>query len=277
MAEDQESNDDSAVSDPFVRLLRRVAREAGGVEDLAGKSGVGKRTLTDWLNGRYPRARSSRALTRLDDWALEHISPYPGSGAPGTLRELAGPVGALADTPTSRRRRFDGRAESPATRSGPPDPVDSQLVAAPIGPNRRAVPLKARALAVGAVLGACLLGTTGWLNLTWLRTGAPVAISGSVRCESGANVMGVYVKMDDGIGSGFAQLSPPGDSPTRFTLTAPEDTYIVSVGCGSNGKDWKVSAYTARTSQFTADWVCDDVSPAATTWPFHGTCIGLAG
>lgn len=100
MREDQAD----AAPDRFVEQLRWVAREAGGTDELARKSKVSIRTLQDWLNGKYPRQRTSRKLAQLDDWALAHLTGYPPEGT-ATLADLAGPVGLLSETPPPTRTR----------------------------------------------------------------------------------------------------------------------------------------------------------------------------
>jgi hypothetical protein len=79
--------------DPFVALLRWLARAHGGFDALAAKSGIGLRTLQDWHQGRYPRQRQSAKVVALHQWALRNDSTYPPDWAPhGGLADLAGPA-----------------------------------------------------------------------------------------------------------------------------------------------------------------------------------------
>jgi hypothetical protein len=101
--------------DPFVALLRWLARAHGGLDTLAAESGIGLRTLQDWHQGRYPRQRQSPKVVELHQWALRNDSTYPPDWAPhGGLADLAGPariqIGGL--TPSAE----------PAVAEVPPDP-----------------------------------------------------------------------------------------------------------------------------------------------------------
>lgn len=130
---------DEAEPDRFVEQLRWVAREAGGVKELARRSRVSTRTLQSWLAGRYPRQRSSKKLTQLDDWALSHLPGYPPEGT-SSLADLAGPVGLLAEQePPPRPEWGRGGADN-----GPP------------GPDRPAQ-RSHRAVIIGLVIGGVLV------------------------------------------------------------------------------------------------------------------------
>lgn len=105
--------------DPFVALLRWLARAHGGLDTLAEKSGIGLRTLQDWHQGRYPRQRQSPKVMALHQWALRNDSTYPPDWAPhGGLADLAGPARIQIGGLTPRSEPADTAAPGPELEGG---------------------------------------------------------------------------------------------------------------------------------------------------------------
>lgn len=157
---------DGADPYPFVEQLRWVAREAGGVEELARRSRVSARTLQSWLAGRYPRQRSSKKLTQLDDWALSHLPGYPPVGT-SSLADLAGPVGLLAEPELP--------AESKWGRGG----ADH----GPQGPDRPA-PRSRRGVIIGLVVGGVLVVIGVLIGVIFVGRGSDAGGSGDIPIAS---------------------------------------------------------------------------------------------
>lgn len=148
---------EQAGPDPFVEQMRWVAREVGGVEELARRSRLSVRTLQSWLAGRYPRQRSSKKLTQLDDWALSHLPGYPPEGT-SSLADLAGPVGLLAEQESSPRPEWGrGGADN-----------------GPLGPDR---PTRRshRGVITGLVVGGVLVVAGVLIGVTFVGRGSPDA------------------------------------------------------------------------------------------------------
>lgn len=102
-------------------------------------------------------------------------------------------------------------------------------------------------------------------------------LTGSVVCESGRPVVGVWIAASTGqIDSGFAHLGPAdpsgisypvGSTATYSYLLPHSGTYAVHVGCGGQANAWDSSNYSPLLSGTKADLRCDD----PTTAPMHGT------
>jgi hypothetical protein len=122
--------------------------------------------------------------------------------------------------------------------------------------------------------------------ITLALTGAGTSsslLTGSVTCESGRPVVGVWIAASAGQGdSGLAHLgpanpsgisSPVGSKATYSYLLPHASTYAVHVGCGGKASDWDSSNYSPLLSGPTADLRCDDpTSPPARGISPTGTC-----
>jgi hypothetical protein len=120
-------------------------------------------------------------------------------------------------------------------------------------------------------------------NLATGNTAGSVQLTGTVVCESGRPVVGVWIAASTGqIDSGLAHLGPakfsgidyPVNSISGYSYRLPHGgTYAVHVGCGGTGADWDSSNYSPLLSGDTADLRCDDpkVTPTRGSTP-EGSC-----
>jgi hypothetical protein len=112
-------------------------------------------------------------------------------------------------------------------------------------------------------------------------------LTGSVICESGRPVVGVWIAASSGQNdSGFAHLGPanpsgisyPVGSTATYSYLLPHGgTYAVHVGCGGDADAWDSRNYSPLLSGVRADLRCDD----PTTLPTQGisprgTCAATA-
>ena len=107
--------------------------------------------------------------------------------------------------------------------------------------------------------------------------------SGSVTCESGRPVVGVWIAAANGQSeSGFAHLGPPdpstfsypiGSSGTYSFLLTHGGKYAVHVGCGGSAGHWTSRDYSPLLSGRTAHLRCSDPTAPAVT----GECTVSAG
>ena len=108
-------------------------------------------------------------------------------------------------------------------------------------------------------------------------------LTGSVMCESGRPVIGVWIAASTGQSdSGFAHLGPAnpsgisypvGSTATYSYLLQHGGTYAVHVGCGGKASAWDSSNYSPLLSGATADLRCDDpTTPPVQGITARGTC-----
>jgi hypothetical protein len=107
--------------------------------------------------------------------------------------------------------------------------------------------------AVIAVIAALLVAL--FANL---KSARPAIVTGSVACQSGATVAGVWIQAYRAEG---VQISPPPGvlrSQVNYKASIYATSYQVHVGCGSDGQNWQVvpkSEYVTGTSN---DFLCFD-------------------
>jgi hypothetical protein len=131
-------------------------------------------------------------------------------------------------------------------------------------------------IAVAAPIMAAPVITIITLALTGGSAGS-ITLTGSVVCESGRPVVGVWIAATTGQSdSGFAHLGPanpsgisyPVGSIASYSYLLPHGgSYAVHVGCGGNASAWDSSNYSPLLSGQNADLRCDD----PTTLPVDGT------
>jgi sn-glycerol 3-phosphate transport system substrate-binding protein len=87
----------------------------------------------------------------------------------------------------------------------------------------------------------------------------PVEISGTVSCETGADVVGIWVEAAAG-GSGFIDDFTSLDTGgATFTRTLPSGgAYELHVGCGGTRETWLTSNNTPRTAETGLTFLCHD-------------------
>lgn len=256
--------------DPFLALLEMLIAEAGSVRKLAEKSGAVGRTLEDWRAGSYPKRRASKALRDVDNWATRNVPTYPRRGSGKTLLELAAAPATPDPLPAAQAPDPPGiptidYADTPADTED--DKGSKRVDEAPPEPpstNRRIIAL------VAAVSGVVIaLAITGAL----LTRTPEVTIQGTVLCNSGAFVQGIWLETSNHVGSSMARFGPVDQSGTDFTWSGPlDDEYSVHVGCGGSPEVWKIIGYSDFTSSNFTRFVCDDSAPEANQPPHHTRC-----
>lgn len=98
-------------------------------------------------------------------------------------------------------------------------------------------------------------------------------VTGSVVCESGRPVVGVWIAASAGQSdSGYAHVGPSDSSGTSYPI-GPAGTYsyllphggpyAVHVGCGGTAAHWASRSYSPLLSSRTAHLRCDDPTTAA--------------
>lgn len=113
-----------------------------------------------------------------------------------------------------------------------------------------------------------------------------LTVTGSVACESGRPIVGVWIAASTGQGdSGYAHLGPPGGLGISYPAGAAgsysyrlphQGSYAVHVGCGGSARHWASSNYSPLLSSRTAHLHCaDPASPAQGASP-QGRCTAGA-
>jgi hypothetical protein len=97
---------------------------------------------------------------------------------------------------------------------------------------------------------------------------------GTVTCESGAPVEGVYIKVYNNSGSGFAQWSlESAPSSARYSYSLPEsDSWSVDVGCGGSATKWLATVKGPYVIGSQVSWTCYD-SGTSENGASAGQCV----
>jgi hypothetical protein len=113
--------------------------------------------------------------------------------------------------------------------------------------------------------------------------GRPVTVTGSVVCESGQPLVGVWIAASAGqADSGVAHLGPADESGTSFpdgavgtySYRLPHGgSYAVHVGCGGSSRHWVSSDFSPLLSGKTASLRCGVPIPAKSKDQLKGRCI----
>lgn len=111
----------------------------------------------------------------------------------------------------------------------------------------------------------------------------PVTVTGSVVCESGQPLVGVWIAASTGQDdSGFAHLGPPNTNGPSFPDSAEGTysyrlphggSYAVHVGCGQNKHGWLSSDYSPLLSTRTANLRCGQSTSANSKPMAKGRCV----
>jgi nucleoside phosphorylase len=158
-----------------------------------------------------------------------------------------------------------------------------RLLATRLAPRervRRPGPL--RNVVTVSVIAAALLGTGGYALSQMRGDQGSTELSGSVVCESGKPVVGVWIASSAGQGaSGFAHLGPPdvdgisrpiGSRGTYSYLMPHGGSYAVHVGCGGNAKKWASKFFSRLLSSPTVSLRCG-ASTSAQDTAADGVCL----
>ena len=116
--------------------------------------------------------------------------------------------------------------------------------------------------------------------------GDGLTVTGSVVCESGRPVVGVWIAASTGQGdSGYAHLGPPDASGVSFPVGAAGTysyrlprggSYAVHVGCGGTAQQWASSNYSPLLSSPAAHLHCVDPTPSTPGSSPQGSCTVTA-
>jgi hypothetical protein len=150
------------------------------------------------------------------------------------------------------------------------------------GPWWRAVLANPWTVAAGAPLITAPLLAIGNYALSHIGHSSPL-LTGSVVCESGRPVVGVWIAASAGQkDSGFAHLGPPnpsgisypiGSTGTYSYLLPHGGTYAVHVGCGGTAAHWASANYSPLLSSWTVHLLCDDpTAVSASGATLRGEC-----
>jgi hypothetical protein len=112
--------------------------------------------------------------------------------------------------------------------------------------------LRSRGVMVAAATAALLLAS----GLAALPANASTGISGSVYCDDGDAVTGVWIQASSG-GSGFASFTH-GVADATFHYTLPNGgAWTVHVGCGGTTSSWRWTPDGNATTRATIqNWYC---------------------
>jgi transcriptional regulator with XRE-family HTH domain len=131
----------------------------------------------------------------------------------------------------------------------------------------------------GSLIAIALLATGVYVWSEISGSQSAVTVTGSVVCESGRPVVGVWIAASTGQSdSGFAHLGPPNTSGTSYPIGASGTytyrlahggSYAVHVGCGGTAHNWASSSYSPLLSSRTAHLHCQ----AAPQTSSRGRCL----
>lgn len=92
-------------------------------------------------------------------------------------------------------------------------------------------------------------------------------VTGRVRCESGAPVVGMWID-SSGSNSGWADLTPDADNFTAFSREVGADAdYQLHVGCGGTSETWGAAYFSEFVMESGLSFVCADGQGR-----YHGRC-----
>jgi hypothetical protein len=137
-----------------------------------------------------------------------------------------------------------------------------------------------------SLIAAALIAIGSYAKARITHSGI-TTVTGSVVCESGRQVVGVWIAASSGQSdSGYAHLGPPnptgnsypiGSSGTYSYLLPHGGTYAVHVGCGGSAAHWASRNYSPLLSGRTADLRCDDPTAATHGAVPRGRCTTGTG
>jgi hypothetical protein len=142
-----------------------------------------------------------------------------------------------------------------------------------------AVPRKAATVSLAVVVS---LAIAAYAVLRSIHGQGDLTVTGSVVCESGRPVVGVWIAASTGQSdSGAAHLGPPGTSGISYPIGAAGTysyrlphggTYAVHVGCGGTAQRWASSSYSPLLSSPAVHLRCADPTSSAREASALGVC-----
>lgn len=154
--------------------------------------------------------------------------------------------------------------------SGQPVPAAAPATTADPPPPRRS-----RRYRVGRTTALAVAGAVLAFALTWVAYPRDL-VSGSVRCSSGAPVVGVFFAIDGLPGTNWGRTRPDllHRGRTVFNAEVPRGlSHAIHVGCGGSPGAWAAEAWSESTRDISAQYVCDDTPEHLAKAPYLGTCI----
>ncbi len=161
------------------------------------------------------------------------------------------------------------------------DPADASALPSPSRPARsyqagwtrpRRPASRPITAVTAALIAAVLLATGAYLALRVAQSQGSTLVTGSVVCESGRPVTGVWIAASSGQDdSGLAHLGPPGSSGISYPIgsagtysfrLAHGGSYAVHVGCGGTARRWASSNYSPLLSSTAVLLLCHDPTSA---------------
>jgi hypothetical protein len=135
---------------------------------------------------------------------------------------------------------------------------------------------------VPLIVAAALFAIGAYVVYQVVHGQGRTTVTGSVVCESGRPVVGVWIAASTGQSdSGYAHLGPPGSSGISYPIGPMGTysyrlpyggTYAVHVGCGGTSQRWASSNYSPLLSSRTANLRCDDPTSSARGASPRGRC-----
>ena len=140
-----------------------------------------------------------------------------------------------------------------------------------------------RSVVIMPLIAAVLLATGVYVLSQILGGRSGTMVTGSVACESGRPVAGVWIAASTGQrDSGFAHLGPPSTSDISYPIGSngtysyrlPHGgSYAVHAGCGGTAHHWASSSYSPLLSSRTVYLRCQDPSTSAQGTSSRGRCL----
>ena len=168
-----------------------------------------------------------------------------------------------------------------------PDGPAATSKQSPRKPRWRAWRTNSWAIAICApLIVAALIAIASYARARFTHSGA-IIVTGSVMCESGRQVVGIWIAASTGQSdSGYAHLGPPNPTGTSYPIGSTGTysyllphggSYAVHVGCGGSAAHWASSNYSPLLHSRTADLRCDDPTAAEHGVIPRGKCIPATG
>lgn len=244
---------------PDVPWLIPVRFDDCAIPDLAIGGG---RTLASLQRADLFGEHRDEAVSRLVAAVLRILAQQrggPTADRPGERRSAHG-LDRASVSPTEAVSGQAGSGRAPVISGATDDQAASPQAQTARRPWWRVALTNPWTVAVGAPLIVVALIAIG-THLTALISGNGSALTGSVWCESGRPVVGVWIAASSGQSdSGHAHLGSATNSGLNtYTYLLPHGgTYSVHVGCGGTASRWASRNFSPVLSGPTAHLECDD-------------------